>query len=65
LIFGQNPFILEVELSVKNETQQETQQSDLKNNVVAVAKVGGCMASIAALAFVFFVIVLMLWMANP
>ncbi len=44
---------------------QETKQSELKANAIVVAKVGGFMMLIAALGFIFFVIVLMFWMANP
>jgi hypothetical protein len=48
-----------------DEQSHETKQSELKENAVAVAKAGGFMMFIATLGFIFFVIVLLLWMANP
>jgi hypothetical protein len=52
-------------LVMDNEQSHETKPSALKENAVVVAKVGGFMVFIAALGFIFFMIVLMLWMANP
>jgi hypothetical protein len=54
-------YVAERGMAVENETQR----SELKDNVVAVAKVGGCMVSIAAIAFIFFVLILIWWMAHP
>lgn len=49
----------------EEEQKTDTPKSELKENLVVVAKVGGFMIFLAILGFIFLLIVLMNWMANP
>jgi hypothetical protein len=48
-----------------NENQTKNKESELKKNAVAVAKTGGAMVFVFALFFLFFLVSLFVWMANP
>ena len=49
----------------EEEQKAETQKSELKENVVAVAKIGGFMIFVMVLFFLYVLFGLFSWIANP
>ena len=50
---------------MNEEQKDEKQKSELKENVVAVAKISGIMIFAAVIFFLYVLFGLMSWMANP